>query len=162
MIGTGKRTGKTAVASHWAALLREAGVAPVIVCMGRADPPSRGRGGGHRACELLDRRRGDHAASDYLEDAVRAGVRTGSAAAGSAGASRARQPSRTCPPGSPGRLAPPGHDHLRGLGRLYPPVEADRTVCVVGAGPAEPFAEYRLERADLVLAAEAPPRRPAP
>ena len=30
-------------------------------------------------------------------------------------------------------------------------------MCVIGAGPAEPFAEYRLERADLVLAAEGAP-----
>ena len=33
----------------------------------------------------------------------------------------------------------------------------DRTVCVVGAGRAEPFAEYRIERAHLVLAAEGAP-----
>src|SRR4051812_22676474 len=35
---TGKRTGKTAVAGHWAALLRDAGTEPVIVCMGRGGP----------------------------------------------------------------------------------------------------------------------------
>jgi cyclic 2,3-diphosphoglycerate synthetase len=34
VIGTGKRTGKTAVAGHWGTLLREAGVDPVLVCMG--------------------------------------------------------------------------------------------------------------------------------
>ena len=45
VIGTGKRTGKTAVAGHWAGLLRDAGVDPVIVCMGRGGPaePSGGR-----------------------------------------------------------------------------------------------------------------------
>jgi hypothetical protein len=36
VIGTGKRTGKTAVAGHWARLLRERD--PVIVCMGRGGP----------------------------------------------------------------------------------------------------------------------------
>jgi predicted GTPase len=35
-------------------------------------------------------------------------------------------------------------------------VEVDRTVCILGAGAPEPFAEYRLARADLVLAAESP------
>src|SRR3954462_12995033 len=35
VIATGKRTGKTAVAGHWAALLRDEGADPVIVCMGR-------------------------------------------------------------------------------------------------------------------------------
>ncbi len=39
MIATGKRTGKTAVAGHWAGLLRELGADPVIVCMGRGGPP---------------------------------------------------------------------------------------------------------------------------
>ena len=38
VIGTGKRTGKTAVAGHWAELLRDAGPSPVIVCMGRGGP----------------------------------------------------------------------------------------------------------------------------
>ena len=38
VIGTGKRTGKTAVAGHWAALLREQGADPVLVCMGRGGP----------------------------------------------------------------------------------------------------------------------------
>ena len=38
VIGTGKRTGKTAVAGHWAALLRERGADPVMVCMGRGGP----------------------------------------------------------------------------------------------------------------------------
>jgi cyclic 2,3-diphosphoglycerate synthetase len=49
---------------------------------------------------------------------------------------------------------------FEGSGACIPPVEVDRTVCLVGAGPPEPFAEYRLHRADLVLAdeaADAPP-----
>jgi hypothetical protein len=33
-------------------------------------------------------------------------------------------------------------------------------VCVLGAGPVEPFAEYRLERAQLVLAAQGAPDPP--
>ena len=52
---------------------------PVIVCMGRGGPaePTRGRGR-HRARRSCSRssRAGGHAASDYLEDAVLAGVRT--------------------------------------------------------------------------------------
>jgi cyclic 2,3-diphosphoglycerate synthetase len=49
---------------------------------------------------------------------------------------------------------------FEGSGACIPPVEVDRTVCLVGTGPPEPFADYRLLRADLVLApegAEAPP-----
>jgi cyclic 2,3-diphosphoglycerate synthetase len=48
----------------------------------------------------------------------------------------------------------PGAIVFEGSGACIPPVEADRTVCILGAGPAEPFAEYRLARADLVLAAQ--------
>ena len=39
VIATGKRTGKTAVAGHWARLLKEDGGRPVIVSMGRGGPP---------------------------------------------------------------------------------------------------------------------------
>jgi cyclic 2,3-diphosphoglycerate synthetase len=77
VIGTGKRVGKTAVATHVARLLaRERDV--VCVAMGRggpaepelvAAPPS--------VEELVARSRaGQHAASDYLELAALAGVRT--------------------------------------------------------------------------------------
>src|SRR3954467_13584794 len=38
VIGTGKRTGKTAVCGHWAALLRDAGRRPRIVAIGRRAP----------------------------------------------------------------------------------------------------------------------------
>jgi cyclic 2,3-diphosphoglycerate synthase len=48
----------------------------------------------------------------------------------------------------------PGCIVFEGSGAAIPPVEVDRTVCIAGAGPAEPFAEYRFARADLVLAAE--------
>src|SRR5437764_1348719 len=79
VIATGKRTGKTAVAGHWARMLQESGGRPVIVSMGRGGPPEpqlapRGIG----LDELLEiARAGRHAASDYLEDAVLAGVGSG-------------------------------------------------------------------------------------
>ena len=51
----------------------------------------------------------------------------------------------------------PGALLFEGSGACVPPVEVDRTVCVAGAGAAEPFADYRLLRADLVLAAPGAP-----
>src|SRR5439155_26881024 len=39
VIATGKRTGKTAVAGHWAMLLHDRGVRAAIVSMGRGGPP---------------------------------------------------------------------------------------------------------------------------
>ena len=55
----------------------------------------------------------------------------------------------------------PGAIVFEGSGACIPPVEVDRTVCILGAGPSEPFSEYRLARADLVLAGEGAPDPPA-
>jgi cyclic 2,3-diphosphoglycerate synthase len=95
VIGTGKRTGKTAVSAHLARLVASEAApanAPVIVAMGRGGPaaPVLTRPGDVTLDDLLERtRRGEHAASDYLEDAVVAGVPTvGSRRAGGGVAGR--------------------------------------------------------------------------
>jgi cyclic 2,3-diphosphoglycerate synthase len=54
----------------------------------------------------------------------------------------------------------PGAIVFEGSGACIPPVEVDRTVCIVGPGAEEPFADYRLLRADLVLAGEGAPAPP--
>ena len=81
VIGTGKRTGKTALGTHLAALLRDRGAG----AGGRLDGARRAARAGRRAGRasgpdverLLEiARAGGHAASDYLEDAVLAGVTT--------------------------------------------------------------------------------------
>jgi cyclic 2,3-diphosphoglycerate synthase len=81
VIGTGKRVGKTAVSAHLARLLRESGRRVVVVAMGRGGPaepelvePGEGPLG---VAELLARSHaGQHAASDFLEDAALAQVTT--------------------------------------------------------------------------------------
>jgi cyclic 2,3-diphosphoglycerate synthetase len=156
VIATGKRTGKTAVAGHWAALLGDAGADPVIVCMGRGGPPEPRLA---EAAPSLDEligiaESGSHAASDYLEDAVIAGVRTvgcrrvGGGFAGAPFDSNVAEGAKLAASLTPGAIV------FEGSGACIPPVEVDRTVCILGAGPREPFAEYQLARADLVLAAE--------
>jgi cyclic 2,3-diphosphoglycerate synthase len=156
VIGTGKRTGKTAVAGHWAALLREQGADPVIVCMGRGGPaePRLAEGGIGLGELLAIAADGGHAASDYLEDAATAGVRT--VGCRRVGGGFAGAPVESNVPAGAALAASLAPDALifEGSGACIPPVEVDRTVCVLGAGPHEPFAEYRLARADLVLAAE--------
>jgi cyclic 2,3-diphosphoglycerate synthetase len=156
VIGTGKRTGKTAVCGHLAALLKSRGVSPAIVSMGRGGPPhpklaepSTG------LAELIAMaHRGVHAASDYLEDAVIAGVpsvgcrRVGGGPAGDAAFTNFADGVRMA-------AAIDGVDALlfEGSGSAVPPVVADQTICVVGnaeqagtlAGP------LRLVEADLVL-----------
>jgi cyclic 2,3-diphosphoglycerate synthetase len=77
VIGTGKRVAKTAVSAHLARLARNAGHTPVIVAMGRGGPPDPvvARPEDVTVGALLARAgRGEHAASDYLEDALIAGV----------------------------------------------------------------------------------------
>jgi cyclic 2,3-diphosphoglycerate synthase len=156
VIATGKRTGKTAVAGHWATLLRDLGADPVIVCMGRGGPAEpRLVDAAPSLDELIAiAEGGSHAASDYLEDAVIAGVRTvgcrrvGGGFAGAPFESNVPEGAALAASLSPGAIV------FEGSGACIPPVEVDRTVCILGAGPPEPFAEYRLARADVVLAAE--------
>ena len=162
VIATGKRTGKTAVAGHWAALLRDEGADPVIVCMGRGGPAEPQVA---TAAPSLDEliaiaESGSHAASDFLEDAVLAGVRT--VGCRRIGGGFAGAPFESNVPAGAALAASldPGAIIFEGSGACIPPVEVDRTVCILGAGPAEPFAEYRLARADLVLAAEGAPDPP--
>ena len=163
VIATGKRTGKTAVAGHWAALLRDQGADPVIVCMGRGGPPEpRVAEAGPSLDELIAiAESGSHAASDFLEDAVIAGVRTVGCRRVGGGFVGAPFESNVPAGAALAASLEPGSIIFEGSGACIPPVEVDRTVCILGAGPPEPFAEYRLARADLVLAAEGAPDPPA-
>jgi len=161
VIGTGKRTGKTAVAAHLARTLRERGTPPVMVTMGRGGPPEP---------ELIDpatfdlspagllelARHGRHAASDHFEDALVAGVATvGTRRCGGGLA------------GAPGddtfaagvRVADERDEQLlvfEGSGQAIPPVHADATVCVVPANAETDLVTgylgaYRLLLSDLVV-----------
>jgi cyclic 2,3-diphosphoglycerate synthase len=134
VIATGKRTGKTAVAGHWAALLRERGAHPVIVSMGRGGPgePQLAEAGTSLA-ELREiARDGGHAASDYLEDAALAGVpavgcrRVGGGLVG--------EPFESNVPAGAALAASLAPDALifEGSGSCIPPVEVDASVCLVG------------------------------
>ena len=161
VIGTGKRTGKTAVAAEVARLLKEVGEPPVVVAMGR---------GGPAEPELVDpqefaltpeallalSRSGRHAASDHLEDALTAGVvtvgtrRCGGGLAGEpASASFAAGVALANDRPEPILV-------FEGSGTAIPPAAADVTVCVVGA-TADPelvtgyLGAYALLLADLVV-----------
>jgi cyclic 2,3-diphosphoglycerate synthetase len=152
VIATGKRTGKTAVADHWAGLLRDRD--PIIVCMGRGGPaePVVVEPGVSLEDLLALAREGRHAASDYLEGAVLAGVRT--IGCRRLGGGLAGQPAESNVPAAAELAASlrPGAIIFEGSGSCIPPVQVDRTVCIVGADADEPFADYRLLRADVLLA----------
>jgi cyclic 2,3-diphosphoglycerate synthetase len=163
VIGTGKRTGKTAVAGHWAELLRERGADPVIVCMGRGGPPEPRVARPDIGLEGLEAivAAGGHAASDYLEDALLAGVPT--VGCRRVGGGPAGQPAESNVAAGAALAAAlePGAILFEGSGACIPPVEVDRTVCLVGPDPPDPFDDYRLLRADVVLAPEGASRPPA-
>jgi cyclic 2,3-diphosphoglycerate synthetase len=163
VIATGKRTGKTAVAGHWAALLRDEGADPLIVCMGRGGPAEPQVAEAAPSLEELVAiaESGSHAASDFLEDAMIAGVRTVGCRRVGGGLAGAPFESNVAAGAALAASLDPGAIIFEGSGACIPPVEVDRTVCILGAGPPEPFAEYRLARADLVLAAEGAPDPPA-
>jgi cyclic 2,3-diphosphoglycerate synthetase len=156
VIGSGKRTGKTAVAGHWAALLREQGVEPVLVCMGRGGParPELAEPGIGVDELLAMAAEGRHAASDFLEGAALAGVRT--VGCRRVGGGLAGEPAESNVPEGAALAASlhPGTLIFEGSGSALPPVEVDRTVCLAGPGALEALGAYRLLRADLALVAE--------
>jgi cyclic 2,3-diphosphoglycerate synthetase len=160
VIATGKRTGKTALAGHLAQLLREHD--PVIVCMGRGGPKRPVVASPETSLDdlLAIADGGAHAASDYLEDAVLAGVRT--VGCRRVGGGLVGEPALSNVPEGAALAAwlQPGLIVFEGSGSCIPPVEVDRTVCIVGAGEPEPLSEYRLMRSDLVLAHEGAAAQP--
>jgi cyclic 2,3-diphosphoglycerate synthase len=133
VIGTGKRVGKTALASHVARrLARESSV--VVVAMGR---------GGPREPEVIEQapsldsllalsRAGRHAASDHLETAVAAGVptigcrRAGGGLAGATTYSNVEEGARIAAEHAPEIVI------FDGSGAAIPPVQVDRRLLVVG------------------------------
>jgi cyclic 2,3-diphosphoglycerate synthase len=160
VIATGKRTGKTALACHLARLLR--GRDPVIVCMGRGGPAQPVVAEPDTSLDdlLAIADVGAHAASDYLEDAVLAGVRTVGCRRVGGGLAGAPAESNVPAGAALAGSLDPGVIVFEGSGSCIPPVEVRRTVCIVGRGEPEPLADYRLLRADLLLAHEgavAPP-----
>jgi cyclic 2,3-diphosphoglycerate synthetase len=163
VIGTGKRTGKTAVAAELARVLVADGRRPVMVAMGRGGPVEP---------EVVDpatfdlspeallalARSGRHAASDHLEDALSAGVVT--VGTRRCGGGLAGEPA-SATFGAGVALANGRPEELlvfEGSGTSIPPAHADATVCVVGApGASDPelllgyLGAYPLLLADLVV-----------
>jgi cyclic 2,3-diphosphoglycerate synthase len=157
IIGTGKRVGKTAVSGHVARLLARSRDV-VVVAMGRGGPaePVVMRAPPTVEDLLALSRSGEHAASDYLEDAALAGVTTvgarrcGGGLAGEPFASNVEQAARLAASLDPDLVL------LEASGSTIPPVEAGRRIIVVGAhqdpdGVTGDLNAYRLFVSDLVV-----------
>ena len=159
VIGTGKRTGKTAISGEVARLAARRGLDPVVVAMGRGGPPEpqvAEAGSIHleRLVELV--RAGEHAASDYLEDALTTGVTT--IGARRAGGGLAGEPFVTNVPEAAALAAErdPGLLILEGSGSAVPPIRWDAGVLVVPASAPPEYlggylGPYRLLRSDLAV-----------
>jgi cyclic 2,3-diphosphoglycerate synthetase len=161
VIGTGKRTGKTAVMAYAARTLVEAGRRPVVVAMGRGGPPEpeviRGDELDLTPADLLALAdEGKHAASDYVEDALLGRVptvgcrRCGGGLAGGVEISNVER----------GVDLANGIEAdicmLEGSGSAVPPVSAHATVLIAPASIPEEyiagyFGPYRLLLSDLVV-----------
>ncbi len=161
VIGTGKRTGKTAAAAHLARVLAERGTPPVIVTMGR---------GGPTEPELIDPATADlspagllamvaagrHAASDHLEDALMARVATIGTRRCGGGLAGAPADSTFVAGVAVANLRPEPLILFEGSGAAIPPIQADATLCVMPA-VVDPelitgyLGAYRLLLSDLIV-----------
>lgn len=161
VIGTGKRTGKTAISAALARHAEQGGLRTVIVAMGRGGPAEpvviRGRDVALDADALIALSdAGAHAASDSYEDAVVARVttvgarRAGGGLAGAPLHDSVHAAVRAADAEAPDLLI------LEGSGTAIPPARADATLLVVGGTtPAseliQGLAGYRLLLSDLVV-----------
>ncbi len=157
VIGSGKRVGKTAVSGHVARLLA-ASRDVVVVAMGRGGPEHPvAMDASPTVDDLLAlSRSGRHAASDYVEDAVLAGVptigcrRCGGGLAGAPFVSTCEEGARLAADRSPDLVV------FEGSGTAVPPVEAGARILVVGAHQkpeivAGYLGAYRILLSDLVV-----------
>jgi cyclic 2,3-diphosphoglycerate synthetase len=159
VIGTGKRTGKTAIGGEVARVAASVGVNPIVVAMGRGGPPEPqiARAGEVDLGRLLElARAGDHAASDYLEDAVTTGVttigarRAGGGLAGGPLATNVREAAELAVELGAGLVV------LEGSGSAIPPIPWDAGILAVpSSAPPEYLRGYlgpfRLLLSDLVV-----------
>lgn len=174
VIGTGKRVGKTAVSGWLARRLdaaRRADGGVVVLAMGRGGPPEpeliRGGDGLGPAELLAASRAGRHAASDCYEDAVLAGVTAVGCrrCGGGLGGAPFDDNVREAVPLLDGRGA--SLAVVEGSGAVVPPIRADATLCVAGAGqPADYVAgylgAYRLLLSDALVLTQCEPPLAAP
>jgi cyclic 2,3-diphosphoglycerate synthetase len=163
VIGTGKRVGKTALTIQLARVCAQR-LEVVVVAMGRGGPPEPElRETPPSVEELLElARSGQHAASDYLEDALLAGIATigarrcGGGLAGAVGYSNVAQAAELALERRPDLVI------FEGSGAALPPIASDRRVLVVSAHQDAELAcgylnAYRILVSDLIVLSFAEP-----
>jgi cyclic 2,3-diphosphoglycerate synthetase len=159
VIGTGKRAAKTAVGGHVARLAASRGLSPVVVAMGRGGPAEPEPAGPEDVtlAALIERaERNQHAASDFLEDALTAGVPT--VGARRCGGGIGGRPFASNVAEAAARAVEMGADPLilEGSGAAVPPIPWDGGILVAPASvPAHHLTGYlgplRVLLSDLVV-----------
>lgn len=165
IIGTGKRVGKTAISAYVARTLKAAGLDIAVLAMGRGGPSDpeviHGESVSLSTADLLAlAREGKHASSDNYEDAVMSRVTTvgcrrcGGGLAGETFFSNVPDGARVADRLGKQLMI------LEGSGAAIPPVHADASIIVIGAGRGagyvrDYFGPYRVGRADLAVIASA-------
>ena len=157
VIGTGKRVGKTAVTCHLARVLA-AELDVVVVAMGRGGPPEPELARQPPTVEQLLElsRAGWHAASDYLEDAAFAGIRTIGCRRAGGGLAGGTAYSNVAAGAELAASLRPDLVVFEGSGAALPPVETSRRVLVVSARQQPELVggylnPYRILISDLVV-----------
>jgi cyclic 2,3-diphosphoglycerate synthetase len=161
VIGTGKRTGKTAVSGYAARYLNAQGYRPIVLAMGRGGPAEpevlRGDEVALEPKDLLALAdAGNHAASDYVEDAMLARVPTVGCRRCGGGLSGGVSISNVGAGVQVANELPGDLLILEGSGSAIPPVHADVTGLVMPASIPEEYLKgymgpYRMLLADFVL-----------
>jgi len=161
IIGTGKRIGKTAISSYVSRILDSMNIKVCVVAMGRGGPgkPQVIDGGNIDINPeyLLDiNRRGMHASSDYIEDALTSRVTTvgcrrcGGGFGGKVFMSNIKEGIDTAEKLNPDLII------VEGSGASVPDVKTDFCICVIGAGQKWEsivgyLGIYRILTADLII-----------
>jgi len=170
VIGTGKRTGKTAVTIELVRRWRARGMTPCIVTMGRGGPPD------PVLLEHVDtsdvealfgrlKRQGLHATSDYVEDALFAGVDTVGTRRLGAGPSGVSVTDSFAVGVAIAEARAPDMLIFEGSGTAIPPAAVDGTVLVTRSDIEPEFLSgylgpYRLWMADVLVVVKVPGGRP--
>jgi len=158
IIGTGKRVGKTAVSGYVSRLLKENGLDPIVITMGRGGPkePEIINSGTKITPESLLEisKKGGHAASDHWEDALTSGVTTigcrrcGGGLAGKTFFNNVIRGAEISNSMSGGIVI------VEGSGAAIPPIRTDKVI-LVGSGRKKGiskfFGRYRILLSDLVI-----------
>jgi cyclic 2,3-diphosphoglycerate synthetase len=161
ILGTGKRTGKTAVAGYMARALTKHGHHPIIIAMGRGGPPEpevlNGAEIDMTPQDLLAlAEAGKHAASDYVEDAVLGRVMTVGCRRCGGGLAGGVEISNVPRGVEMANELPGDFLLLEGSGSAVPPVRADGYGLIIPASIPDEYVSgylgpYRLLLADFVV-----------